>query len=405
MRGWGAGVLVASAVVAASGTAYSQTWVAGTRTPVLLDIVVVDHTGEPGWPYGFEDVFGDGKKFTVAEQALDIRTGYADTDAKRFWFRSYFSTVAPVGPDVDVYLFVDSDRNTQTGGSAAQKAINPAFTEDPTQGGYEVVLTIKGNGTLGPLWTWNQAQNKFVSSTIKKNEGVASVGVDLDPIRLNQLNHGFVQASVDFAVVGLTETCQAALFVRSVNTAGKSDSDISGAEACRPDDGNDDGIPDIIVPPECKKNADCPDFGVCIDGMCKLAEPCRVDTDCKGANMTCTADGRCVPKATGTCKTNDDCTDGLVCKMGTCTACDPGSDECGDGKTCLPSGTCLDVSTGSGGGGGAGGGATKLPPGLIRGGACTCTTAGSDEHDFFALFAWIPAVAWLSRRRRRRQEG
>ena len=103
--------------------------------------------------------------------------------------------------------------------------------------------------------------------------------------------------------------------------------------------------------------------------------------------MTCTTDGRCVPKATGTCHTNDDCTDGLVCKMGTCTACDVGSTDCGPGETCLPSGTCIEVSTGAGGngaGGGTGGGGANIR-GRVQGGACTCTAAGSNERDGFAL--------------------
>jgi hypothetical protein len=404
MRGWGAGVLVALTLSAAAKTAYSQTWVAPAKTPSLLDIVVIDRTGEANWPYGFEDVLGDGKKFTVAEQALDIRTVYADTDAKRFWLRAYFSSVVAVGPDVTIFVFIDTDKNTTTGGSAAQKTINPAFTTDPTMGGYEVVLTIKGDGTFGPLWTWNQAQTKFVSSTIKPNQGVASVGVDVDPLRLLAVSHGYIQGSVDFAEVGLTETCQGALFVRSVNGSGKGDRDVGLANACRPDDANGDGVPDLIVPEQCNTNADCPDLGICIDHVCRLAQPCRVDTDCKGANMMCTVDGRCVPKPTGSCQTRDDCADGLVCKAGMCTACDAGSNDCGPGESCLPSGTCVEVSTGAGGNGAGGGnGGGTVIRGRVRGGACTCNTAGSDEHDLFALAAWLPALAWLSRRRRRQE--
>jgi uncharacterized protein (TIGR03382 family) len=212
-------------------------------------------------------------------------------------------------------------------------------------------------------------------------------------------------------VVGLDATCQADIFVRSLNTAGKGDKDVGKASACRPDDANGDGIPDIIVPPQCNTNADCPDLGLCIDHVCHLPEPCRVDTDCKGANMMCTADGRCVPKPTGNCQTTADCTNGLVCLNGMCTACDPGSNECGPGEECLPSGTCIEVTTGAGGngaGGGnnGGGGGLNIPPGGgVRGGACKCTAAGSNEHDAtFALAAWIPALAWLSRRRRRKQE-
>jgi uncharacterized protein (TIGR03382 family) len=398
--------LVALAVTAAAGTAYSQTWVAPNKTPSLLDIVVIDRTGEPKWPYGFEDILGDGMTFTAAEQGLDIRTAYAATDAKRFWFRSYFSSTVAVAPDVTVFVFIDTDKNTATGGSAKQPTIDPAFTTDPTQGGYEVVLSMKGNKTFGPLWTWSQAQNKFVSSVIKANQGVASAGVDNDPVLFGAGDHGYIQGSVDFALVGLDQTCQADLFVRSVNSAGKGDHDVGGSTACRAADANNDGIPDILVPPQCNTDADCPDKGICIDHVCHLPEPCRVDADCKGANMMCTTDGRCVPKPMGTCQTNADCTGGLVCNAGTCTACDFGTKECGPGEVCLASGICVMVSTGAGGngaGGGSagGGGGLAIPPGGgVRGGACTCTTAGSSGDETFALVALAPALAWLSRRRR-----
>jgi hypothetical protein len=338
MRGWGAGVLFAFAGLAASNTAYSQTWVAPAKTPFLADIVVVDRTGETEWPYGEEDVFGDGTKFTTAEQATDIRTVYASTDDRRLWLRTYFSTASAVGAATTLYVFVDKDKNAETGGSAAQKAINPAFGADPSRGGYEVVLTIKGDGTFGPLWTWNDGERKFDSSMLKPNQGVASVGVDLDPLLIPAYKHGFIQGSVDFDVVGIEATCEARFFVRSVNANGKADATGSKAYDCIPDKDKND-VPVVIVPDGCKTDKDCPDHGVCIDEKCVIAPPCRTDADCKDGDE-CTKDGRCVPKPAGACGTNDDCKDGLVCTDKMCVACVPESDDCGDDAVCLPTGVC-----------------------------------------------------------------
>jgi hypothetical protein len=43
-----------------SSPALAQSWAGGDTTPDLRELVAVDATGEPGWPYGEEDVAGDG---------------------------------------------------------------------------------------------------------------------------------------------------------------------------------------------------------------------------------------------------------------------------------------------------------------------------------------------------------
>src|SRR4051794_40659224 len=91
-----AGARVAS-LSGSSAIAAAATWVNNRTTPRLAEIVAVDAAGEPGWPYGAEDVAGDGAAtFSPAEQTIDIRTAYAATDSARFWARVYFSDMSNV---------------------------------------------------------------------------------------------------------------------------------------------------------------------------------------------------------------------------------------------------------------------------------------------------------------------
>src|SRR5262245_29157308 len=121
--------------------AFAQTWSNNQVTPYLGDLISVDRTGEPFWPYGFEDLLGDDDTFTAAEQSIDMRTVYATTDATSLWLRVYMSSTTAVGANVVVFVFVNDDANLATGGPV-NTDIDPAFTTDPTQGGYEFAFAV-----------------------------------------------------------------------------------------------------------------------------------------------------------------------------------------------------------------------------------------------------------------------
>lgn len=148
-----------------ASTASAQTWIGTRKTPALTEIVSIDRTGEAGWIYGQEDVAGDGiGTFKQPEQAIDLRTVYAVTDATRFWARAYVAEPNAVDTNVKVFVFLDTDRNKATGGPANAPEIDAKLLKDPTQGGYEYVLEIHGNNTVGAVWAWTMAQNKFTAT-------------------------------------------------------------------------------------------------------------------------------------------------------------------------------------------------------------------------------------------------
>src|SRR6266568_3128588 len=146
---------VAASILAASSASAGATWINTRTTPRLSEIVAVDATGETGWPYGQEDVAGDGlATFATPEQTVDIRTAYAATDTSRFWARVYFSDPNGVGAGLTAYVFIDADRNAATGGRAMGAEINPAFTTDPSPGGYDFVFAVGGNGAVAGIWEY-----------------------------------------------------------------------------------------------------------------------------------------------------------------------------------------------------------------------------------------------------------
>src|SRR5687767_14554534 len=89
-------VALGSCALLGASPARAQTWSAPRDTPTLSELVAVDATGETRWPFGTEDVAGDGAMFGVAEQSVDLRDAYATTDDARLWLRAYVpSTSAP----------------------------------------------------------------------------------------------------------------------------------------------------------------------------------------------------------------------------------------------------------------------------------------------------------------------
>lgn len=382
--------LLAVGFFACAPSAWGATWT-NPQGPRLGQIFAIDTTGEPNWIYGAEDVLGDGLgTFTAAEQALDLRTAYASTDATKLWTRVYVSSAAAADPTLTVFVFIDSDMNVATGGPTSSTTLSPLFTNDLSPGGYDFVLGIRGNATIANVWQWQTTpQPDYVVVNTNPNQTAAEIGAVIDPIRIGTALHAYVQGEVDLAIVGLTQACDANLYVRSARTSGASDLDMKYATTCVPADANGDRIPDIVVVTGCTSDAQCPEGGVCDNGTCVLAPPCATNADCP-ANETCNANGLCVPNGGGTCTVLADCA-GLACVGGKCVACTQGGTECGAGYRCAPNGTCV-----------AGGGTTGN--GEVEGGAfhCSISRTNAPPKTVLAVLA-LAALSVVHRIRRRKK--
>ncbi|HEU4536915.1 MAG TPA: hypothetical protein VFS00_22485, partial [Polyangiaceae bacterium] len=232
-----------AAAMALAAPAWGATWAGGRATPSLGEIVVLDATGEAGWPYGAEDVAGDGATFGAPEQGLDVRSGYAAVAAGKLFLRAYFSTTAGApGAGVVMYFFIDGDNAPATGGKALAPEIDERFASDPTPGGYEYVVGVRGDGTVVGLWQWRDQQNLYLK--LEMPVPVGEAGRDVDPLRVRDEQRGYVQATVDLSAVGVPATCAASFFFRSLNaTVGASpagDLDVGARGACVPADANND---------------------------------------------------------------------------------------------------------------------------------------------------------------------
>jgi hypothetical protein len=391
-------------IMLAPAMATAQTWAAGT-TPRLRELIAVDRTGEVGWPFGSEDLAGDGLTFAQEEQSVDLRTVYAATDAERFWIRAYVSSEERPAESVSLYVFIDADRNAVSGGDAVASDIDPRLSNDPSAGGYEYLFAMDGKARALGLFAWKNDQ--WTNVNAKSAQLGAEIDTDRDPILWGADEHGYLQGSIDLSLVGLTVACDANLFVRSVDAqTSVSDLDIGQVGACVPADANDDGVPDVIVNLVCTREDDCPAGGLCIFGRCMYAAECATKTDC-AADQVCT-DGRCVAAPGGTCSKNADC-DALVCRSGKCVACTANS-QCGSGKKCAPDGTCVNGTSGDDGSadtGGSGGSkgteasAADLAAGEeIQGGACACSLVQAGRTEPGVLLA-LAVCSWLFARRRR----
>jgi hypothetical protein len=426
-----------------TAAAFGATWSGGRTTPNLAEMFAIDATGEPGWLYGAEDLAGDGTTFQQQEKNIDIRTAYAGPEAQALFLRTYVSDTATPGGNVNAYFFIDRDTSTATGTTAAVTVIDPKLTTDPTAGGWDYVVGIKGNSTVLGVWNWTGSQ--WLKASPDPAGIVVEISTDLDPIKINDATHGYLQVKVPLAAVGLTGACGARFYVRSTNDTaalGAGDLDVGLVGTCDPSDtdANQNGIPDPLEPQGACTSADqCPNDGICQDGTCIFAKPCVNNTDCN-ADEDCTAEGICRPRPTGTCNSNADCGD-LVCENSKCDACTFGATQCGPGKLCAPTGHCItDGSAGSagaagaatggtsgaggaGGGGGAptggtGGSATggsggtgggngedsgiSVDPGEdVQGGACMCSLPGSRRSHSALLASLAPLIALALRRRRR----
>lgn len=419
MRALAIATSLVSIAISFAAPARAQTWSAPRGRPALWQIVSVDKSGEVGWPYGREDVAGDGTESLEADEAAtDLRTVYADADPDRLWIRAYVvSEDAP--PDaVTVYFFIDSDDRDSTGGDAETNALWPELDADPTAGGYDRAIAARGDGSVAGAWRWDAQAAEWTEIGPPAPDIEVEVDRDVDPIRIGVPERGYVQVDLDHDVSGLDASCQGNVFVRvrydQAPTRVFGDDDDQSS-ACRvPTDAF--GDPRVLRDPGCERDEDCPLDGRCREGICLFAYDCSGDQDCRG-DERCENDA-CVRVIDRDCARDADC-DGLVCDGGTCTACsENGARACAAGLLCSPNGACIDPddgpsgggSGGRGGSGGSGGSGTAgaAAPGTTRGGAFECSAARAGTGDAppdaaVLVFALVLASAGTRVRRRLRR--
>ena len=357
--------------------AQAQTWSLGRQGPSLFEIIAVDATGEALWPYKQEDLAGDGAQTeNPDEAAIDLRTAYADARAARLWLRAYVrASVAPTASSV-AFFFIDTDANTKSGGTASGTQLWPAFGVDPTPGGYERAVGLRGDGTLLGLFFWDVQKKQWVKQPETPPLTATEAGIGRDPLRILGDDHGYFQASLDLSVAGLDAACSGTIFVRLWNDAtGKrsfgDDADMKAAD-CHAS-ANRFGDPALLQSDVCTTDASCPAQGHCRSGVCVFSYACAADNECR-SDERCTA-GVCTRVVDKTCKQSADC-DGLVCDAGRCVACsDTGARACATGWLCTPDGSCLAVQAASAGTGpsSAGSGAAGSGGPRVRGGAFSCS--------------------------------
>jgi Cys-rich repeat protein len=390
LRHCSAGALLALVLLTTSLSS-AQAWSGARTTPSVSELVATDASGQAGWPFGNEDVAGDGATFGAAEQSVDVRSVYAITDTARLWVRAYVSSTSAPPASLRLYFFIDADGSTATGGSAAAPNIEAAFTKDPTSGGYDHVLGLAGDGAVIGFWDYRAAQMDFAANNGGAARADGGVGTDVDPLLLGEDTHGYVGGAVELGTAELTPTCAANLFVRAVSDAGN-DLNVGARVDCVAVDSNTNGVPDVAENVSaCANDADCPAGGRCISGRCRFTTVCAADADC-GAGETCD-NGRCVATGGQTCSSSADCND-LVCSNGTCTPCGGAGATCGSVQACGPDGRCVTGTAGPG----SDAAALVDPDEIVQGGAFTCGIGSSAPHGA----AWLGVGLSLLAIRRRR---
>jgi hypothetical protein len=399
-----------------AGGAQAQTWSSPRGRPALWQITSVDATGDSNWPYGSEDVAGDGAAdFEEDEAGADLRTVYADADTDRLWLRAYVASESAPSENTVAYFFLDIDARNATGGDAASSALWPELEADPTTGGYERAFAVSGGGDLVGAWRWDAAASEWMVVDAQPDELRAEAQRAIDPIRIGASERGYFQVDIDHAISTLDSSCDGNIFVRIQHDDPPQrdfGDDDDEAWACRsPLDGLGDPI--ILREPECSDDADCPAGGSCVNDVCLFTYECTGDADCP-AGERCTG-GECVRVVDEDCTTDAMC-DGLVCASGSCAACsESGARACEGDLVCSPDGSCVDtddISAGGAGGasgaggtsGGAGAAGTMTPPGEVRGGAfhCAATVARTPA---LSLAGWSLIALALLRRARARRSG
>jgi OmpA-OmpF porin, OOP family len=390
----------------------AATWARERTTPHLLDLVVIDRTGEPGWLFGPEDVAGDGvATFGAEERAVDLRTAYAAApEDGRLWLRAYVSSESAPAPGLSVFFFVDRDDDRRTGGGAAAPEIEASFTRDGSRGGYDFVIGMQSGTAVASLWEWSADTDQYAPINEAPLASQVESGVDLDPLRLYADTHGYLQVALDGDELGIAPSCDAHLLVRSATTLGFADADVGELAPCIAADGDRNRVADIVEAPEaleCEGDEQCPADGLCIARRCRYPSHCRADADC-ASDERCDENGVCRARGGASCAGGATCAGGLVCDNGaSCQPCS-GDASCASGERCAASGRCVDESTPSGAAAGASSnvaGAVVLQAGQeIQGGAGTCAlrARGRGWHFAHGVLASLGLLAFVRRRRRRR---
>jgi len=362
--------LVFSAALASyAESAQAQTWSSARSGPALWQISSLDRTGEPGWPYGAEDVARDGAAFEADEAGADVRSVYADADVERLWLRAYVAAPSAPAASLISFFFIDTDGRGDTGGAADGEVLEPSLSNDPSRGGYERAIGVRGDGQALGAWEWNAQQRAWLPLPSPPAALRAEAGRARDPLALGTVERGYVQVSVAHPITGLDASCGGTIFVRTRNVAAapRAFGDDDRAVTCRvPSDVYGDPI--IVRSFSCRVDAECPISGRCREGVCLFAYDCATGVDCPTGSRC--SDNRCVRAVDQTCTTQTDCR-GLLCESGACVACTEGGPRtCAAGLSCSPNGTCVDPGEFEPG-------AADTGPGKVQGGAFSCSATSS----------------------------
>jgi hypothetical protein len=337
---------VAAALVAMTSSAHAQTWSLKRRRPSLFEIIAVDRTSESQWPFGQEDIAGDGVSKTDADEAaVDLRSVYADARAKKLWMRAYVAATVTPTPDSLAFFFIDSDADPDTGGSASDSQIFAAFKDDKVSSpsGYERAVEIRGDGTVVALFAWDTNKMQWAEqSDAMKMMVTGESGVARDPLRLAGDDHGYVQVELDLTVAALDDACDGTIFVRTWrdgdNKRKFGDLADAGSADCHAHL-NRFGDPDLLHSDNCTSDDTCPARGRCSQGTCLFGYECSDDGACQ-TGQRCQS-GVCVRVLDRDCTYSADC-DSLVCDDKRCVACtSSGATACEASLVCSPNGSCL----------------------------------------------------------------
>jgi hypothetical protein len=334
--------LLTLAAFALVPSASAQTWSSPRGRPALWQIVAIDRTGEPGFPYGREDIAGDGlTTFDAGEAGTDLRSVYADGTAERLWLRSYVALEGGPPNTARFFFFIDSDARPDTGGPARGEVLEPALRKDPTDGGYERVVVVRGDATMLGVWEWSAPANAWLALAVAEDAVRVEFGRARDPLAIGAVERGYVQVSVAADVARLDASCVGHFFVRTWNAGMRPTAfgdDVREEAACRPA-ADALGDPVVLRSYTCEADAQCPASGRCREGVCLFAYDCTANEDCRNGER-CTAN-QCVRIVDRTCSSAAEC-DGLACEATQCVACsESGTRACAAGLQCSPNGACV----------------------------------------------------------------
>jgi len=389
-------------LLALASQASAQSWSSARARPALWQIVAVDRTGEPGFPYGREDVAGDGLvSFDPGEAGTDLRSVYADATADRLWLRTYVASTGEPTASARFFFFIDSDARASSGGDARGEPLEPGLRNDPTRGGYERAIVVRGDGTMLGVWEWSAPTKAWVNLPVVEGAVRVERGRASDPLGIGAPERGYVQVSVAADISRLDASCVGNFFVRSWNAGMRADDfgdEVREQAACRqPNDTL--GDPVVLRSYRCSADAECPASGRCRDGVCLFGYACGGGEDCRSGERC--SGNQCVRVVDRTCNTYADC-DGLVCEATQCAACsESGARACAGGLVCSPSGACVDADD-------------YVPAGgldNIQGGAFNCAAGGTGGAScaLWSLlgvgFALFGRRAWTRMRRSVREGG